>query len=239
MNQNDDRALSRTDWPHTYVSRSPNRRSTFSATGAAGEVVSAIPSSVTMFADEFEATDLTMPEGAASGPARSFRKGDCRFRKMLGQLLAAWAAVECASRDETSLARDGLGRRSPLNPTSYRYASDSRNAPENCGLLRPLSICGAKKSLSFPRTFGIDRLDADVLASVFEECSSHSWSSKIKAGPSIFLGALQSELPPPWQCGCLKSVCAPQCFDFKSYFFVWWESWANRVISVRHRRSGG
>ena len=42
------------------------------------------------------------------------------------------------------------------------------------------------KSLSFPRTFGIDRLDADVLASVFEECSSHSWSSKIKAGPSIF-----------------------------------------------------
>ena len=22
-----------------------------------------------------------------------------------------------------------------------------------------------------------------------------------------------------------KSVCAPQCFDFKSYFFVWWESW--------------
>ena len=42
------------------------------------------------------------------------------------------------------------------------------------------------KSLPFPRTFGIDRLDADVLASVFEECSSHSWSSKIKAGPSIF-----------------------------------------------------
>jgi hypothetical protein len=36
------------DWPQTYVSSSPNRRPTFDATAAAGEVVSAIRSSVTM-----------------------------------------------------------------------------------------------------------------------------------------------------------------------------------------------
>ena len=29
-----------------------------------------------------------------------------------------------------------------------------------------------------------------------------------------------------------KSVCAPQCFDFKSYFFVWWESWVKVVIDA-------
>ena len=75
------------------------------------------------------------------------------------------------------------------------------------------------------RTFGIDRLDADVLASVFEECSSHSWSSKIKAGPSIFARRTSVRASTTLARVVPKSVCAPQCFDFKSYFFVWWESW--------------
>jgi hypothetical protein len=44
-----------------------------------------------------------------------------------------------------------------------------------------------KKSLPTPRAFGIDRLDSDVLASVFEGCSSHGWTSKIKARPLIFI----------------------------------------------------
>ena len=64
-----------------------------------------------------------------------------------------------------------------------------------------------------------------MLASVFEECSSHSWSSKIKAGPSIFARRTSVRASTTLARVVPKSVCAPQCFDFKSYFFVWWESW--------------
>ena len=128
------------------------------------------------------------------------------------------------SRRSLHTALVGQSRLLLPGPTFLRYASDSRNAPENCGLLGPLSICGAKNHCrSFPRTFGIDRLDADVLASVFEECSSHSWSSKIKAGPSIFARRTSVRASTTLARVVPKSVCAPQCFDFKSYFFVWWE----------------
>ena len=72
---------------------------------------------------------------------------------------------------------------------------------------------------------GIDRPYADVLASVFEERSSHSWSSKIKAGPLIFARRASVRASTTLARVMLKSLCAPQCFDFKSYFFVWWESW--------------
>ena len=64
-----------------------------------------------------------------------------------------------------------------------------------------------------------------MLASVFEECSSHSWSSKIKAGPSIFARRTSVRASTTLARVVPKSVCALQCFDFKSYFFVWWESW--------------
>ena len=36
-----------------------------------------------------------------------------------------------------------------IKPNFPTDASDSRNAPENCGLLRPLSICGAKNHCPF------------------------------------------------------------------------------------------
>ena len=53
---------------------------------------------------------------------------------------------------------------------SHRYASDRRNAAENCEVRRPLSICGAK-NVAILRTLGVDRLDAAVLTSVFNEHS--------------------------------------------------------------------
>jgi hypothetical protein len=43
-----------------------------------------------------------------------------------------------------------------------------------------------KKLLPFPRAFRIDRLETDVLASVFSNRSSHGWTSKIKVRPLIF-----------------------------------------------------
>ena len=77
-----------------------------------------------------------------------------------------------------------------------------------------------------------------MLASVFEECSSHSWSSKIKAGPSIFARRTSVRASTTLARVVPKSLCAPQCFDFKSYFFVWWESWAKQTDYLARANRG-
>ena len=115
-----------------------------------------------------------------------------------------------------------------LAQLSYRYASDSRNAPENCGLLRPLSICGAKNHCPFR---GHLALTGSTLM-CWRRCSRNAVRTvgrrKSRLDHRFSLGALQSELPPPWHVWCLNRSAPHKCFDFKSYFFVWWESWVWR-----------
>jgi hypothetical protein len=88
------------------------------------------------------------------------------------------------------------------------------------------------------RTLGIDGLDTDVLASVIKERSSHRWTSKIKARPSIFARRASDSASPALARVVPKSIRAPQCFDFESYFFVWWESWVieNPLLNVVQTR---
>ncbi len=91
-----------------------------------------------------------------------------------------------------------------LTQLSHRYASDSRNAPENCGLLRPLSICGAKNHCPFR---GHLALTGSTLM-CWRWCSRNAGRTvgrrKSRLDHRFSLGALQSELPPPWHVWCLN-----------------------------------
>ena len=101
---------------------------------------------------------------------------------------------------------------------SYRYASDSRNAPENCGLLRPLSICGAKNHCPFR---GHLALTGSTLM-CWRRCSRNAVRTvgrrKSRLDHRFSLGALQSELPPPWHVWCLNRS-APHNALISSYIF--------------------
>ena len=61
---------------------------------------------------------------------------------------------------------------------------------------------------------------------------------EIKAGPSIFARRTSVRASTTLARVVPKSVCAPQCFDFKSYFFVWWESWAKLIECSRTESEG-
>ena len=101
---------------------------------------------------------------------------------------------------------------------SYRYASDSRNAPENCGLLRPLSICGAKNHCPFR---GHLALTGSTLM-CWRRCSRNAVRTvgrrKSRLDHRFSLGALQSELPPPWHVWCLNRS-APHNALISSHIF--------------------
>ena len=80
------------------------------------------------------------------------------------------------SRNPTPGPTTSATRSRPNFPA--RYASDSRNAPENCGLLRSLSICGAKNHCPSRGHLALTGSTLMCWRRCFEECSSHSWSSK-------------------------------------------------------------
>ena len=105
-----------------------------------------------------------------------------------------------------------------LTQLSYRYASDSRNAPENCGLLRPLSICGAKNHCPFR---GHLALTGSTLM-CWRRCSRNAVRTvgrrKSRLDHRFSLGALQSELPPPWHVWCLNRS-APHNALISSHIF--------------------
>ena len=105
-----------------------------------------------------------------------------------------------------------------LAQLSYRYASDSRNAPENCGLLRPLSICGAKNHCPFR---GHLALTGSTLM-CWRRCSRNAVRTvgrrKSRLDHRFSLGALQSELPPPWHVWCLNRS-APHNALISSHIF--------------------
>ena len=101
---------------------------------------------------------------------------------------------------------------------SYRYASDSRNAPENCGLLRPLSICGAKNHCPFRGHLALTGLTLMC----WRRCSRNAVRTvgrrKSRLDHRFSLGALQSELPPPWHVWCLNRS-APHNALISSHIF--------------------
>jgi hypothetical protein len=68
-----------------------------------------------------------------------------------------------------------------------------------------------------------------VVASLFKKRSSHGRTSKIKAKPPIFARRISDSASHTLARVVPKSLRAPQCFDFESYFFVWWESWVKGV----------
>ena len=90
---------------------------------------------------------------------------------------------------------------------AYRYAirtHPTAECPENCGLLRPLSICGAKNHCPFR---GHLALTGSTLM-CWRRCSRNAVRTvgRRKSGLDhrFSLGALQSELPPPWHVWCLN-----------------------------------
>ena len=105
-----------------------------------------------------------------------------------------------------------------LTQLSYRYASDSRNAPENCGLLRPLSICGAKNHCPFR---GHLALTGSTLM-CWRRCSRNAVRTvgrrRSRLDHRFSLGALESELPPPWHVWCLNRS-APHNALISSHIF--------------------
>jgi hypothetical protein len=74
--------------------------------------------------------------------------------------------------------------------------------------------------MAFSRTFRIDRLDTDVLASALRERNSHRRMQRIKARTAIFASGTSDSASLTLACVVPKSLRGPQCFDFDSYFFV-------------------
>ena len=109
-------------------------------------------------------------------------------------------------------------RRSSLTQLSHRYASDTRNAPENCGVPRPMSICGAKNHCPFR---GHLALTGSTLM-CWRRCSRNAVRTvgrrKSRLDHRFSLGALQSELPPPWHVWCLNRS-APHNALISSHIF--------------------
>ena len=101
---------------------------------------------------------------------------------------------------------------------SHRYASDTRNAPENCGVPRPMSICGAKNHCPFR---GHLALTGSTLM-CWRRCSRNAVRTvgrrKSRLDHRFSLGALQSELPPPWHVWCLNRS-APHNALISSHIF--------------------
>ena len=135
------------------------------------------------------------------------------------------------------LRRFGRSFRQPTQvetQLSHRYASDTRNAPENCGVPRPMSICGAKNHCPFR---GHLALTGSTLM-CWRRCSRNAVRTvgrrKSRLGPSIFARRTSVRAPTTLARVVPKSLCAPQCFDFKSYFFVWWESWVRTDTPTGH-----
>ena len=105
-----------------------------------------------------------------------------------------------------------------LTQLSHRYASDTRNAPENCGVPRPMSICGAKNHCPFR---GHLALTGSTLM-CWRRCSRNAVRTvgrrKSRLDHRFSLGALQSELPPPWHVWCLNRS-APHNALISSHIF--------------------
>ena len=108
------------------------------------------------------------------------------------------------------------GRR-PQAQLSYRYASDTRNAQKTAGF-RPLSICGAKNHCPFR---GHLVLTGSTLM-CWRRCSRNAVRTvgrrKSRLDHRFSLGALQSELPPPWHVWCLNRS-APHNALISSHIF--------------------
>ena len=106
-----------------------------------------------------------------------------------------------------------------LTQLSHRYASDTRNAPENCGVPRPMSICGAKNHCPFR---GHLALTGSTLM-CWRRCSRNAVRTvdrrKSRLAHRFSLGALQSELPPPWHVWCLNRS-APHNALISSHIFL-------------------
>ena len=136
------------------------------------------------------------------------------------QALVGLSAQEAESlrRIERDVLREVAEAELRLTQLSYRYASDSRNAPENCGLLRPLSICGAKNHCPFR---GHLALTGSTLM-CWRRCSRNAVRTvgrrKSRLDHRFSLGALQSELPPPWHVWCLNRS-APHNALISSHIF--------------------
>ena len=105
-----------------------------------------------------------------------------------------------------------------LAQLSHRYASDTRNAPENCGVPRPMSICGVKNHCPFR---GHLALTGSTLM-CWRRCSRNAVRTvgrrKSRLDHRFSLGALQSELPPPWHVWCLNRS-APHNALISSHIF--------------------
>jgi hypothetical protein len=108
---------------------------------------------------------------------------------------------------------------------SHRYASDIRNAADDCEFPRPLSICGAKNCCPSRGRFV---LTGSTLMCGRRYSRGRSWHRRT-VRPSVFARRTSDSASPTLARVVPKSLHAPQCFDIDSYFFVWWESWVRLV----------
>ena len=155
-------------------------------------------------------SDLTSTRRPDARPTRSAKKTSVRpvlvdagsVRSFLAQLAAGTTVAALASQTQLS----------------HRYASDTRNAPENCGVPRPMSICGAKNHCPFR---GHLALTGSTLM-CWRRCSRNAVRTvgrrKSRLDHRFSLGALQSELPPPWHVWCLNRS-APHNALISSHIF--------------------
>jgi hypothetical protein len=87
---------------------------------------------------------------------------------------------------------------------SHRYASDSRNAAENCGVPRPISICGAKNRCPSRGHLVL----TGSLPMWWRRCSRSAVRTvgrrKSRLNHRFSPGASQTALPTPWHVWCLN-----------------------------------